>query len=235
MSARERLNHRLRWICGATVLGVVLVVAGIVAVVELGGERGAVIFGPGILVLMGVALAGQALALRCPWCRGNLGVLLMHTGRWRVSPAVRHCPYCGEHLDNDPRPPSGTTRPSDRGARTTVTGREHLNRRKRWLGLTVLAGIALVAVGGLHAAAGGGSLTAVPVVAGVLLLFAGATVGQLVALKCPWCRTNLGKVLMNAGFWRIDPSFRYCPYCGAELDAEVGTPGGADPWDEPVV
>jgi hypothetical protein len=105
MSARERLNHRLRWICGATVLGVVLVVAGIVAVVELGGERGAVIFGPGILTLIGVALAGQAVALRCPWCRGNLGVLLMHTGRWRVSPAVRHCPYCGEHLDNDPDGP----------------------------------------------------------------------------------------------------------------------------------
>jgi hypothetical protein len=102
-----------------------------------------------------------------------------------------------------------------------VTGREHLNRRKQWLGLAVVAGIMLVAIGGAHAAAGGGSVTAVPVVLGVLLIFSGALVGQMVALKCPWCRANLGKVLMNAGWWRLDPRFRYCPYCGTELDAPL--------------
>ncbi len=101
MTARERLNHRLRWLAGVMTLGVVLVVAGVVAVVEIGGPTAAAIVVPGILTLMGVALTGQSFALRCPWCRGNLGVLLMRSGGFRVSPTVRYCPYCGVHLDDD--------------------------------------------------------------------------------------------------------------------------------------
>jgi hypothetical protein len=115
-----------------------------------------------------------------------------------------------------------------------MTGREHLNRRKRWLALAVLAGIVLALIGAAHAAAGGGVITAVPVVAGVVLLFVGAVAGQFVAMRCPWCRGNLGHLLMHAGWWKIDRRVRCCPYCGAELDDETDAPAGADPWDEPV-
>ena len=104
-----------------------------------------------------------------------------------------------------------------------MTGREHLNRRKRWLALAVLAGIVLALTAGAHAAAGGGVAAAVPAVA-----------GQFGVLRCPWCRGNLGRLLMNAGWWRVAPKVRFCPYCGAELDDETDAPAGADPWDEPV-
>jgi len=111
-----------------------------------------------------------------------------------------------------------------------MTGREQLNRRKRWLGGAVLAGVVLLVTGLAVVPALGGAAAAAAVVPGLLGLMAAALAGQWFALRCPWCRTNLGKFLMQAGFLRIDPRVRYCPYCGADFDDDPD----AGRWDDPV-
>lgn len=112
-----------------------------------------------------------------------------------------------------------------------MTGREQLNRRKRWLGGGVLAGIVLLIAGIAVMPALGGAAGAAAAVPGLVALMAAALAGQSFALRCPWCRANLGRLLMHSGFLRIDPKLRYCPYCGADFDDE---PDAGPAWDDPV-
>jgi hypothetical protein len=37
--------------------------------------------------------------LRCPSCRSNLGVLVLHRGGLSLDRRIRFCPYCGVELD----------------------------------------------------------------------------------------------------------------------------------------
>ncbi|MFO0796508.1 MAG: hypothetical protein U0804_03465 [Gemmataceae bacterium] len=117
-----------------------------------------------------------------------------------------------------------------------MTGREYLNRRKRWVFGGVAVGIVLL-VGGLAglpllvgAGLDGPAVTAV-VVPGVAVFVATVIAGQKFLFRCPWCRGNLGVLLTQKGVWRTDPKVRFCPYCGTDLDDPVG--GGGD-WDAPV-
>jgi hypothetical protein len=120
-----------------------------------------------------------------------------------------------------------------------MTGREHLNRRKRWLTGAVVTGLGLIAagIGLVPALAGegvGGPAIAAVVVPGVVLLLVAVVAGQQYLFRCPWCRENLGPLVMHGGWWRVNRKLRFCPYCGAELDADADAPAGTDPWDEPV-
>lgn len=117
-----------------------------------------------------------------------------------------------------------------------MTGREHLNRRKKWTAGGVVVGIVLLVTGvvllPLLVGAGldGPVLTAV-VVPGVVVFVGTLIAGQKLLFRCPWCRGHLGPLLTQKGVWRIDPKVRFCPYCGTDLDDPVG--GTAD-WDAPV-
>lgn len=115
-----------------------------------------------------------------------------------------------------------------------MTGREHLNRRKRWAAGGAVAGVGLVVagVGAMPLLAGAGvvgpAVVAV-VLPGVVLLLAAIVVGQQFLFRCPWCRGNLGPLMAGAGWWRVSPKVRFCPYCGTDLDDPID----AD-WDAPV-
>jgi hypothetical protein len=100
MTGRERLNQRKRWVAGGAVGGLGLLAAGAAAGHALGDLPAAAFAAPGIVALLVLATAGQRYLFRCPWCRGKLGTLLMHSGWWRMDPKVRFCPYCGADFDD---------------------------------------------------------------------------------------------------------------------------------------
>jgi len=104
MTGREKLNRRKRWAAGGALAGVGLIVAGVavplLAGAEVAGMAMAAVVVPGVLVFVVVVVVGQQYLFRCPWCRGNMGPLMSHSGWWRVSPKVRYCPYCGTDLDD---------------------------------------------------------------------------------------------------------------------------------------
>ncbi|HYH65526.1 MAG TPA: hypothetical protein VD866_12590 [Urbifossiella sp.] len=116
-----------------------------------------------------------------------------------------------------------------------MTGREQLNRRKRWAAGGALAGVALIVAGvvGLPLMAGAGvagPAMAAAVVPGVLVFVVVVVLGQQYLFRCPWCRGNMGPLMTNSGWWRMNPKVRFCPYCGTDLDDPVG----AADWDAPV-
>jgi hypothetical protein len=67
------------------------------------------------------------------------------------------------------------------------------------------------------------------------LTLAAAVIGYYTRLCCPICRGNLAPLVW--GGQRVSPKVRFCPYCGADLDAELPPSGGgnnspaADPGD----
>jgi hypothetical protein len=56
---------------------------------------------PGFAVLLVATMAGYYGYLRCPRCRGNLGILFMQPEWPALQPRVRFCPYCGSNLDEE--------------------------------------------------------------------------------------------------------------------------------------
>ena len=98
MTARERVNARLRWMVGPIYLGLSLFVLGII----IGTTTGILTISlPGFAVAFIVGMIAQFLGLRCPFCRGNLAQFLLHRGNLRIDPRVCFCPYCGVSLDKD--------------------------------------------------------------------------------------------------------------------------------------
>ena len=109
-----------------------------------------------------------------------------------------------------------------------MTARGHLNRRMRWVGGTMYAGLGLFLAGiALGAAVGGQPLLAVSL-PGFAVAFAVGMVSQFTAFRCPRCRGNLAPLVMQRGWLSVDPSVRFCPYCGRGLDEELPAGVAAD-------
>ncbi len=105
-----------------------------------------------------------------------------------------------------------------------MTGREKLNRRKRWLIGIPVAGIA-VFIGGMLV----GRQLLVPGLApqvvmvvslsGFGVAFLTVMYAHLFGLRCPWCRGNMAPLMLQRSIF--DRRVRFCPYCGRELDEEL--------------
>jgi hypothetical protein len=99
MTARERLDRRMRWIGGAMYAGVGLFLAGIFLGAVFGQGPLRAVSLPGFGVAFVVAMIAQFVGLRCPRCRGNLAPPLMQREWLAVDRRVCFCPFCGGKLD----------------------------------------------------------------------------------------------------------------------------------------
>ena len=104
MTARERLNRRMRWIGGAMYAGMVFFMANVLI--------GVIFVEEPVQPVLAIAVGGLAIAilagttasfslLGCPWCRGNLASLILQQGWLSVNARVCYCPYCGRGLDEE--------------------------------------------------------------------------------------------------------------------------------------
>ena len=58
-------------------------------------------------------------------------------------------------------------------------------------------------------------------------LFIGGMLYSMFWVTCPNCNGNLGHIVMySGGPFSLSKKFRFCPYCGVDLDSEV-RPGEA--------
>ncbi len=99
-----------------------------------------------------------------------------------------------------------------------MTMRQKFSRRMRVPFVLMLVGLALLAVGFVAAAPGGGPEPMV-VLPG-FALFLGASVWlQLFALRCTACFGNCGPVIMQQFSWtKVSEAVKFCPFCGISLD-----------------
>lgn len=111
-----------------------------------------------------------------------------------------------------------------------MTGRGRLDRRLRWVSIAVFSAVALTVVPAVAAQALGVPLAGPwALLPGGVFLTLAVMSGHYVVLRCPWCRGNLGGLLMDADYWRVDPKVQYCPYCRCDFDWELtatARPGG---------
>jgi hypothetical protein len=99
MTARERLDRRLRWIVGASYAGIGLFLAGVILGILFWQQPVLPVVIPGLAVAVIAGMAGYCGCLRCPRCQANLGAPLMQEVRRAAPQRVRFCPYCGADLD----------------------------------------------------------------------------------------------------------------------------------------
>ena len=53
-------------------------------------------------------------------------------------------------------------------------------------------------------------------------IFAAAILYSHFGIKCPKCRQSMGQILMQIGTpFTIPDKFKYCPYCGVNIDSEI--------------
>jgi hypothetical protein len=104
----------------------------------------------------------------------------------------------------------------------TVTGREYLNRRKRWVMGLFYSGAVLflgsLLVSGLLVQPDLWLYVGLP---GFGAAFLGLTYGQTFGMRCPWCRGNLAQLALLPGPMSLDRRLHFCPYCGHRLDNEL--------------
>lgn len=101
MTARERLNRRMRWVGGTMYAGLGLFLVGIAIGAVVGEQPVLAVSLPGFAVASVVGTISQFMAFRCAWCRGNMAPLLMQRGWRSVDSRVGFCPYCGRGLDDE--------------------------------------------------------------------------------------------------------------------------------------
>jgi predicted RNA-binding Zn-ribbon protein involved in translation (DUF1610 family) len=99
MTARARLNRRLRWLIGVLYAGMGLFIVGIAARPALGQQLWGAFMLLGFAIMFGVGIVVHFVAFRCPWCRGNLAPLVTRRISLYVDPQLYFCPYCGRSLD----------------------------------------------------------------------------------------------------------------------------------------
>jgi hypothetical protein len=102
-----------------------------------------------------------------------------------------------------------------------MTGRSQINQRMRRLGLVMWSSMA-VFVGSCIARGMGlpDGVLLLGVVAFVLAIFVQFAGGHFL-MRCPLCHTSLAFLILHGGrYFSIDPRFRFCPYCGGDLDDE---------------
>ncbi|HEX4608002.1 MAG TPA: hypothetical protein VH092_07340 [Urbifossiella sp.] len=111
MTGRRWLNRRLGWFAAALVVGLGSIFAGILLDPPGGGQIPVGLL-VGLGVGVGILIIAHKLLLRCPWCRGNLGPLVL--GRpWfmGMDRRISFCPFCGtsldEHLPDSRHPEAG--------------------------------------------------------------------------------------------------------------------------------
>jgi hypothetical protein len=98
MTIRQYIKRRLAWALGVAISAWLLLVA---SMVTAGKEPPVPLIAVGMLTFFG-AVVFVNLAIRCPRCRGNLGITIVpamfsfHSKR-RAS----YCPFCGVSLDED--------------------------------------------------------------------------------------------------------------------------------------
>jgi hypothetical protein len=101
-----------------------------------------------------------------------------------------------------------------------VTARDLLDRKiRRAVRLSVI-GFALFAGGGFIASQHPNSAYAVIPLLGFAAFGAAVLYGWL-AVRCPFCSKPIGSIAMRQSPFFTSARFRYCPYCGRDLEAEL--------------
>jgi hypothetical protein len=100
MTAREQLNRQMqmRWVGIAVYMGFVLFA---VLAFPVQDKTGFVV----MLALPGFAIFCLSIlsqrGLRCPYCRGRIGLALIYPVGLSVNPTARFCQHCGHSLDEE--------------------------------------------------------------------------------------------------------------------------------------
>jgi hypothetical protein len=105
-----------------------------------------------------------------------------------------------------------------------VTLRDDLNKKKRWSGVALL--LAFLSFGGTAALASKyqGVFVGLPLLS--FLGFGGAMLYQVFGVRCRRCRAAIGRALNGTGcLFSVPPDFRFCPYCGRDLDTDIDIAG----------
>jgi hypothetical protein len=104
-----------------------------------------------------------------------------------------------------------------------TTIRAVLERRRTTCGILLVVGLVLFFSGGVAASVTErGLFLALPGFA----IVAFSVWYSLYAIRCPKCRGKVGVLLNGAGttLFQISKNFRFCPFCGVELDSEAPEP-----------
>ena len=98
MTIREYLGRQKRRYAAVVNLGVLVFIGGAIA-----GVSGSRLFALALAAFIVCGLGGLfvELCVRCPHCRGKLGLVLGSIGRpFTIPAALRFCPFCGVALDS---------------------------------------------------------------------------------------------------------------------------------------
>jgi hypothetical protein len=101
-----------------------------------------------------------------------------------------------------------------------TTIRQTLTRTKRRIFIVVYTGFAIFAGGIVLGIAKIGAPHPICLV-GFVIVFVAMLLAYFI-LRCPRCHTNLGIFLVQSGHpFGLQKNFRYCPYCGVDIDSEA--------------
>ncbi len=100
----------------------------------------------------------------------------------------------------------------------TITIRDYLRRQKRRSFAVLHLGV-LIFIGGAIASASGSKMFVFAIFGFVV---AGLGMVYLARVRCPNCKERIGPILRPlSGQYSIPRNFRFCPFCGVELDTQV--------------
>ena len=104
---------------------------------------------------------------------------------------------------------------------SSVTIREDINRRRRSGAIVSYIGFAVAAVGSAVASSNnGGWYVLVPLLG--FAAFAGGSLYLWYGIRCGHCSGPIGLALgMSKTPFSVPANFRYCPYCGTDLDTLI--------------
>ena len=104
-----------------------------------------------------------------------------------------------------------------------MTIRDYLKRRTRRIVGIAFAGWLLLPISALVTADEPPTLLMFL----AFLLFFGATATLLLFVKCPSCKSRLRQLSGDVAFhWGTRRRVKFCPYCGVNLDNELGAKNG---------
>lgn len=104
-----------------------------------------------------------------------------------------------------------------------MTDRERFDRRSGWVMIPPAAGFLIVAIGVVVSQTIWPPALISIVLPGSALIVIATTIGQTAAFRCSVCRGNLAPLAFAYLSWRFNPRVRFCPYCAADIDAELQT------------
>jgi hypothetical protein len=99
-----------------------------------------------------------------------------------------------------------------------MTIRDCLRRRKQ-ISFAVLHLGVFIFFGGAIAGLSGSKMFGIAILGFVV---AGVGTVYLARVRCPHCKERIGTLLGPVGgHYSIPPKFRFCPFCGVELDTQI--------------